>query len=101
MGNTRAQDRRRGVKRPGPAQREREQVPDPTVAARENAAERQRQCRARKRLVQRRSEQLVRQGAESEIPCRRDVLRVSSKICSLIVDQLENDCDDPEFQRLS
>lgn len=104
MGNTRAQDRRRGVKRPGPAQRAHLQSPlQPTaslVAARENAAERQRQCRARKRNLNIRSEHmaLLREGGELVNPGRRDVLRVSTKICSFIVAELENDCAGPRFR---
>lgn len=101
MGNARAQDRRRGVKRPGPAQR----APSPVrstpalLAARENAAERQRQSRARRRLIIERSEHLAREGAELEISGRRDVLRVSTRICSFIVDELENECDGPRFRK--
>jgi hypothetical protein len=104
MGNTRAQDRRRGVKRPGPAQRAHLQSPlQPSaslVAARENAAERQRQCRARKRHLNLRSEQmaLLREGGDLVNPGRRDVLRVSTKICSFIVAELENGCAGPRFQ---
>jgi hypothetical protein len=104
MGNTRAQDRRRGVKRPGPAQRlHLHSLPEPAslVLARENAAERQRQCRARKRLEKQKSDKLalLREGGDLGMPGRRDVLRVSTKICSFIVAELENGCDGPRFRK--
>jgi hypothetical protein len=104
MGNTRAQDRRRGVKRPGPAQRLHLHSllePASLVLARENAAERQRQCRARKRLEKQKSDKLalLREGGDLGMPGRRDVLRVSTKICSFIVAELENGCDGPRFRK--
>ena len=105
MGNCRAQDRRRGVKRPGPAQRanlgSRAEPTASLLLARENAAERQRQCRARKSLLKKKSDQLalLRASGDLAIPGRRDVHRVSTKICSLIVTELECDCDGPLFRK--
>jgi hypothetical protein len=39
----------------------------------------------------------LREGGDLGMPGRRDVLRVSTKICSFIVAELENDCDGPRF----
>lgn len=108
MGNSRAQERRHGVKRPGPAQRvalsttevSHERDAQTLLVSRENAAERQRQCRARRRNLEEESHQLamVGQGGEFPIPCRRDVLRVSSKITAFIVNEMHNElCDGPRF----
>ena len=95
MGNSRNQQRRVGVKRPGLAQRaqalQEEQIRLDAVLARERAAERQRQCQANKRCLEEASRNLPRsdEGAPAHDLRRRNATRVSNKIVQFIIEEFE------------
>ena len=104
MGNSRNQQRRGGVRRPGPAQRaqalQEEHIRPDVVLARERAAERQRQCRANKRCLEEASRNLPRsdEGAPSHDLWRRDATRVSNKIVQFIVEEFARVRRGPDFR---
>lgn len=96
MGNARVQQRRLGIKRPGPSQRASVLAPDlfeGDAVVRERAAERQRQCRAKKRSLQEASHLLTTaQGEERErVVAPRDASRVANKICHFVIQEFQ-DC---------
>lgn len=105
MGNARNQQRRVGVRRLGPAQRaqalQEELLRPDVVIARERAAERQRQCRIRKRAVQEASRLLptADDGAPLREIGRRDASRVSNKIVQFIIEEFQGLSRGPEFRK--
>ena len=105
MGNSRNQQRRLGVRRPGPAQRaqalQEEQLRPDVVFARERVAERQQQCRARKRSLEEASRNLPRSDdiAPSHDFGRRDATRVSKNIVQFIIEEFERVRRGPEFRK--